>query len=110
MKICKKIMLMLMISLLFFFNFCNLFSKNVVKAATFPINQANLYSKGEVVLFDYDHIGIGVEVTVYSKDGIEYPVYCLNKGKQGITLVCLLRQMISSAISRAMKTLIHSIL
>lgn len=85
MKTYKKIILVLMISLLFFLNFSNFLGTNVVKAATFPIDKADLYSKGEVVLFEYDNIGIGVEVTVYRKDGAEYPVYCLNKGKQGIT-------------------------
>jgi len=59
---------------------------NEVNAAIFPISKADLYSKGEVVLFDYDNIGIGVEVIVYKKDGVEYPAYCINKGKTGVTV------------------------
>ena len=45
----------------------------------------DLYSKGEVVFFNYDNIGIGVEVIVYKKDGVEYPAYCINKGRPGVT-------------------------
>lgn len=85
MKQCKKIMLVLMITMLLIASNFSLLGGSAVKAATFPINKADLYSKGEVVLFEYDNIGIGVEVTVYKKDGVEYPVYCLNKGRQGIT-------------------------
>ncbi len=59
--------------------------QNKVQAATLPITKADLYSKGEVVLFDYDNIGIGVEVIVYQKDGVEYPAYCVNKGRPGVT-------------------------
>lgn len=54
-------------------------------AVTMPINKADLYSKGEVVFFNYDNVGIGVEVIVYKKDGIEYPAYCINKGRPGVT-------------------------
>ena len=74
-----------MIMMILVTSFSSILGGGKVKAAVFPINKADLYSKGEVVLFKYDGIGIGVEVTVYSKDGIEYPVYCLNKGRQGIT-------------------------
>lgn len=81
MKELKIIISVLMMTILF----SNIIGINNVKAVTFPIEKADLYSKGEVVLFNYDHIGIGVEVTVYKKDGIEYPVYCLNKGRTGIT-------------------------
>lgn len=56
-----------------------------VEAAVFPIDKAEIYSKGEVVLFSYEGIGIGVDVQMYQKEGKEYPVYCLNKGKDGAT-------------------------
>ena len=59
--------------------------QNQVQAATLPITKADLYSRGEVVLFDYDNIGIGEKVIVYQKDGVEYPAYCINKGKPGVT-------------------------
>lgn len=85
MKKTKKIISVLMMTILFITNLSNIFGISKVEAATYPIEKADLYSKGEVVLFNYDHIGIGVEVTVYKKDGVEYPVYCLNKGRTGIT-------------------------
>lgn len=74
-----------MISILCITNISNICNINKVKAATSPIEKADLYSKGEVVLFRYNTLGIGVEVTMYKKDGIEYPVYCLNKGRTGVT-------------------------
>lgn len=85
MRIIKKAIFVLMISILCVSNISNIGNTNKVKAATAPITKADLYSKGEVVFFRYDTIGIGVEVTMYKKDGIEYPVYCLNKGRTGIT-------------------------
>lgn len=80
----KKIISILMISIVCISNFIGIFGTNKVKAAIAPIENAKPYSKGEVVLFSYDGIGIGVEIQVYKKDGIEYPVYCLNKGKRGV--------------------------
>ena len=85
MKTIKKITSILVISILFSNIILNLCNTNTVKAVVTPAQKADLYSKGEVVLFDYDNIGIGVEVIVYKKDGKEYPVYCLNKGRQGVT-------------------------
>ena len=80
----KKIISILMISIVCVSNFIGIFGTNKVKAVTAPMDKAEPYSKGEVVLFSYDGIGIGVEIQVYKKDGIEYPVYCLNKGKRGV--------------------------
>lgn len=54
--------------------------------ASFSIDSASLYSKGSYS--DYLHfgnIGIVFNYVVYSKDGIEYPAYCLNKDLDGVT-------------------------
>lgn len=80
----KKIMSIFIITMFFITNITGLFGTNTVKAVNVPINSATPYSKGEVVLFDYDGIGIGVEIQMYNKDGVEYPVYCIDKGKQGV--------------------------
>lgn len=85
MKLFNKITTILMISIIFFNIFLYIGSTSIVKASVAPVEKADLYSKGEVVLFNYDNIGIGVEVIVYQKDGKEYPVYCLNKGRPGVT-------------------------
>jgi len=82
----KKILSILMIGITLITSFSVVTGGNEVNAAIFPISKADLYSKGEVVLFDYDNIGIGVEVIVYKKDGVEYPAYCINKGKTGVTV------------------------
>ena len=55
------------------------------KAATYIIDEADLYSKGELVCFTYQGITVGVEFIVYQKDGIEYPAYCLNRNLPGVT-------------------------
>ena len=55
------------------------------KAATYIIDEADLYSKGELVCFRYQGTLIGVEFVVYKKDGVEYPAYCLNRNLPGIT-------------------------
>ncbi len=80
----KKIMSILMVAIFFITDFLGIFGSNQVKAASVPINEAEPYSKGEVVLFNYKGIGIGVEIQMHKKDGVEYPVYCLNKGKRGV--------------------------
>ena len=54
-------------------------------AATYIIDEADLYSKGEIVCFTYQNILVGVEYIVYKKDGIEYPAYCLNRNLPGVT-------------------------
>lgn len=78
----KKIFSILIIAIVFVTNFAEILGVNRVSAAT--TEEAEPYSKGEVVLFEYKGVGIGVEIQVYKKDGIEYPVYCLNKGKRGV--------------------------
>lgn len=83
MKILQKIMSICMIAI-FMFSFMGIFY-NETKAATYLINEANLYSKGEIVSFTYKGIGIGVEFVVYKKDGVEYPAYCLNRNLVGVT-------------------------
>ena len=85
MKVSKKILFLLMTTILTMVSMVPILGQNKVQAATLPITKADLYSKGEVVLFDYDNIGIGVEVIVYQKDGVEYPAYCVNKGRPGVT-------------------------
>lgn len=62
----------------------SIYSKDV-KAATYLIEEADLYSKEELVCFRYQGTKIGVEFVVYEKDGIEYPAYCLNKNLPGVT-------------------------
>ena len=59
--------------------------KTEAKAATYLIEEADLYSKEELVCFKYQGTKIGVEFVVYEKDGIEYPAYCLNKNLPGVT-------------------------
>ena len=59
---------------------------NTSKAATYLIDEADLYSKGEIVCLTYKKtIKVGVEFVVYQKDGIEYPAYCLNRDLPGVT-------------------------
>ena len=59
--------------------------KTNAKAATYLIDEADLYSKEELVCFTYQGIKVGVEFVVYKKDGIEYPAYCLNRNLPGVT-------------------------
>ena len=55
-------------------------------AASFIIDEVDLYSKGELVCLIYKkNIKVGVEFVVYKKDGIEYPAYCLNRNLPGVT-------------------------
>lgn len=63
--------------------FCTL--QNSSKAATYLIDEADLYSKGELVCLMYGDIKVGVEFVVYKKDGVEYPAYCLNRNLPGVT-------------------------
>ena len=59
--------------------------KTNAKAATYLIDEADLYSKEELVCITYQGIKIGVEFVVYKKDGVEYPAYCLDKTLPGVT-------------------------
>ncbi len=58
---------------------------NTSKAATYIIDEADLYSKGELVCFSYKDMIVGVQFVVYQKDGVEYPAYCLNRNLPGVT-------------------------
>lgn len=58
---------------------------NTSKAATYIIDEADLYSKGELVCFSYQDMVVGVQFVVYQKDGVEYPAYCLNRNLPGVT-------------------------
>ena len=58
---------------------------NTTKAATYIIDEADLYSKGELVCFSYQDMVVGVQFVVYQKDGVEYPAYCLNRNLPGVT-------------------------
>ena len=60
--------------------------QNEANAATYIIEEANLYSKGELVCLRYQgSVIVGVEFVVYKKDGVEYPAYCLNRNLPGVT-------------------------
>lgn len=59
--------------------------QNSSKAATYLIDEADLYSKGEIVCLMYGDIKVGVEFVVYKKNGVEYPAYCLNRNLPGVT-------------------------
>ena len=85
MKTMKKITILLMTSILFFLSIFSIFPTQKVQAITEIPNQADLFSEGEVVYFNYDGIGIGVEVIQYKLFGVNQPVYCLNKGRPGVT-------------------------
>lgn len=84
MRIIKKSVCILMIAIVLLSGL-GIF-QNESKAATYLINEANLYSKGELVSFIYkDNIKVGVQFVVYKKDGVEYPAYCLNRNLIGVT-------------------------
>lgn len=60
--------------------------QNKSNAATYIIDEANLYSKGNLMCLIYkDSIRVVVEFVVYKKDGVEYPAYCLNRELPGVT-------------------------
>ena len=60
--------------------------RNNSKAATYLIDEADLYSKGEIVCLTYKKtIKVGIEFVVYEKNGVEYPAYCLNRDLPGVT-------------------------
>ena len=54
--------------------------------AAFIIEKAELYSKGEYVdLLFYNGVEVLTTFVVYQKDGIEYPAYCIQREKPGVT-------------------------
>ena len=59
------------------------FMFNPVKAV--DINSANIVSKGECQrLLIYKGMGIITNYACYTKDGVEYPAYCLDNDKVGV--------------------------
>lgn len=73
------LMLVTLVSSIFIFG-------NSAKAATYIIDEVDLYSKGELVCLIYQkNIKVGVEFVVYKKNGVEYPAYCLNRNVPGVT-------------------------
>ena len=73
------LMLVTLVSSIFIFG-------NSAKAATYIIDEVDLYSKGELVCLIYKkNIKVGVEFVVYKKNGVEYPAYCLNRNVPGVT-------------------------
>lgn len=69
------LIIILILSMLIVFN-----NSNAVN-----INQADLYSIGQYTdLLKYNNINIITTYVVYKTNGIEYPVYCLQKDLQGV--------------------------
>lgn len=69
---------------------CNVFTaqilSNVSKATVIEQKSTvKLYSKGELICLVYNGIKIGTQFVVYEKDGKEYPAYCVNREKDGVT-------------------------
>lgn len=59
---------------------------NTSKATVIEQNSTvKLYSKGELICLVYNGIKIGTQFVVYEKDGKEYPAYCVNREKDGVT-------------------------
>ncbi len=73
------IILITLVSTIFIF-------ENNANAATYIIDEVDLYSKGELICLIYQkNIKVGIEFVVYNKNGVEYPAYCLNKNIPGVT-------------------------
>ena len=82
-KLIKKTFIILMISAMLF---TAQILSNVSKATV--IEQKSTvkhYSKGELICLVYNGIKIGTQFVVYEKDGKEYPAYCVNREKDGVT-------------------------
>ena len=97
----KKINIKLIISLaivMILGNFISIFS-----FASFNIDSANLYSKGDCGrLIKKNGTVVKTSFIVYSKDGKEYPAYCLDKSKPGVGEAGGYNVSISSTISNVM--------
>ena len=79
----KKLKIQLIISLTIILVLTNIFS--IISFASFNIKSANLYSKGNCgQLIKKDGAIVETTFVVYSKDGKEYPAYCLDKLKPGV--------------------------
>lgn len=103
MKIIKKIVNILMTTILMF-SMVSMFN-NESKATTYLINEANLYSKGEMISFRHksmaEGMAVGVQYVVYKKDGIEYPAYCLNRDLVGVTTESGAKVTVNKAVSNS---------
>lgn len=55
-----------------------------VEAAHFPMDRASLYSKEEIIAIKHKDTKIGIAYVVYTKDGVEYPAYCMNRNLDGV--------------------------
>lgn len=97
----KKINIKLIISLaivMILGNFISIFS-----FASFNIDSANLYSKGDCGrLIKKNGTVVKTSFIVYSKDGKEYPAYCLDKSKPGVGEAGGYNVSINSTISNVM--------
>lgn len=82
-KLIKKTFIILMISAMLF---TAQMLSNTAKATIVEENtKVKLYSKGELICLVYDGIKIGTQFVVYEKEGKEYPAYCVNREKDGVT-------------------------
>ena len=82
-KLIKKTFIILMISAMLF---TAQILSNVSKATVIEQKSTvKLYSKGELICLVYNGIKIGTQFVVYEKDGKEYPAYCVNREKDGVT-------------------------
>ncbi len=79
----KKIISITLVLIVMTTTLCML--QNTSNATTYLIDEADLYSKGEIVCLQYKDIIVGVEFVVYKKNGVEYPAYCLNRNLPGVT-------------------------
>lgn len=74
-KILKKIALIVAIVLLNTFNFLNAVNAN-------SIDSAYMHSLGDCgSLLTYNGVPVKVTYIAYTKDGVEYPAYCMDKTK-----------------------------
>ena len=82
-KLIKKTFIILMISAMLF---TAQILSNVSKATVIEQKSTvKFYSKGELICLVYNGIKIGTQFVVYEKDGKEYPAYCVNREKDGVT-------------------------
>lgn len=82
-KLIKKTFIILMISAMLF---TAQILSNVSKATVIEQKSTvKLYSKEELICLVYNGIKIGTQFVVYEKDGKEYPAYCVNREKDGVT-------------------------
>lgn len=79
MKVLKKVLSIIILVI-------TLFGISIRSNASFSIESASLYSKGEYIdIIRYNGVNVLTNFVVYSKDGIEYPAYCIEREKPGVT-------------------------